>query len=76
MQRATTLLDALSDVIPARRNVGQVTYGSAISVWHGGVRRWICYLLSFLRIHRPDCELCSSRETCWVEVKKRLEDLR
>src|ERR1039458_651914 len=32
-----------------------------------------CYLLSLLRIHRPDCELCNAREKYGVEMQKRLE---
>jgi len=34
-----------------------------------------CYLLSLLRIHRPDCELCNAREEYGVELRKRLEEL-
>jgi len=34
-----------------------------------------CYLLSLLRIHRPDCELCQAREKYGVEMRKRLEEL-
>ena len=34
-----------------------------------------CYLLSLLRIHRPDCELCKALETCGDEMRKRLEEL-
>ena len=34
-----------------------------------------CYLLSLLRIHRPDCGLCKARETCGDEMRKRLEEL-
>ena len=34
-----------------------------------------CYLLSFLRIHRPDCEHCNARETCGNLMRKRLEEL-
>ena len=34
-----------------------------------------CYLLSLLRIQHPDCELCNARETCGVEMRKRLEEL-
>ena len=34
-----------------------------------------CYLLSLLRIHRPDCELCNAREEYGVEMRKRLEEL-
>lgn len=41
--------------------------------------RWVvnlkCYLLSLLRIHRPDCELCNAREQYGVEMRKRLEEL-
>ena len=41
----------------------------------GGVKRWICYLLSLLRLHSPECEHCGACEGCWVEIKKRLDDL-
>lgn len=34
-----------------------------------------CYLLSLLRIHRPDCDLCNAREKYGVELRKRLEEL-
>ena len=34
-----------------------------------------CYLLSLLRMHRPDCKLCKARETCGAEMRKRLEEL-
>jgi len=34
-----------------------------------------CYLLSLLRIHRPDCEVCNAREKYGVEMRKRLEEL-
>jgi hypothetical protein len=34
-----------------------------------------CYLLSLLRIHHPDCELCNARETRGDEMRKRLEEL-
>jgi pyruvate formate-lyase activating enzyme-like uncharacterized protein len=34
-----------------------------------------CYLLSLLRIHHPDCEICSAREKYGVEMRKRLEEL-
>jgi hypothetical protein len=34
-----------------------------------------CYLLSRLRIHRPDCEHCKAREEYGVEMRKRLEEL-
>ncbi len=40
------------------------------------LRRWACYLFSFLRIHSPTCEHCNIRDTHWVEVKKQLEELR
>jgi hypothetical protein len=40
------------------------------------LRRWACYLFSLLRIHSPNCEYCNIRDTCWVDVKKRLEELR
>jgi hypothetical protein len=34
-----------------------------------------CRLLSLLRIHRPDCEVCTAREKYGVEMRKRLEEL-
>jgi hypothetical protein len=34
-----------------------------------------CYLSSLLRIHHPDCEVCSAREKYGVEMRKRLEEL-
>ena len=41
--------------------------------------RWVvnlrCYVLSLLRIHRPDCEHCQAREKCGVEMRKRLDEL-
>jgi hypothetical protein len=33
-----------------------------------------CYLLSLLRIHRPDCEHCA-RQKRGFEMRKRLEEL-
>jgi hypothetical protein len=39
------------------------------------MRRWICYLLTLLRIHSPDCEHCNAHETCWGEIRERLEEL-
>jgi len=34
-----------------------------------------CYLLSLLRIHRPDCEHCKAREKCGLEMRERLDEL-
>ena len=34
-----------------------------------------CYLSSLLRIHRPDCEHCTAREKCGLEMRERLEEL-
>ena len=34
-----------------------------------------CRLLSLLRIHHPDCEVCNARERYGVEMRKRLEEL-
>ncbi len=39
------------------------------------LRPRICYVLSLLRIHRPDCEHCMARQTCGDELRKRLEEL-
>jgi hypothetical protein len=38
-------------------------------------RRRICYLLSLLKIHSPDCEHCNARETSWSDMRKRLDEL-
>ena len=35
----------------------------------------ICHLLSFLKIHKPDCEHCAARLTCGAELRKRLQEL-
>jgi len=34
-----------------------------------------CYLLSLLRIHSPNCEVCNAREDYGLEMRKRLEEL-
>ena len=39
------------------------------------MRTRICYVLSLLGIHRPDCEHCMARLTCGNEMRKRLEEL-
>jgi hypothetical protein len=43
--------------------------------WVVNLRQRLCYLLSLLRIHRPDCEHCTARVTCWGDTLKRLEEL-
>jgi hypothetical protein len=35
----------------------------------------ICYLLSLVRLHSPDCERCNAHETHGDEMRKRLEEL-
>ena len=35
----------------------------------------MCYLLSLLRIHQPDCEHCNADQTCGEQMRKRLEEL-
>jgi hypothetical protein len=35
----------------------------------------MCYVLSLLRIHSPDCEHCMAHLTCGNELRKRLEEL-
>jgi hypothetical protein len=35
----------------------------------------ICYVLSLLRIHSPECKHCIARLTCGNELRKRLEEL-
>jgi hypothetical protein len=37
--------------------------------------RWVCYLLSLLSIHSPDCEHYNAHGTRWDEIQKRLEEL-
>ena len=39
------------------------------------LRPRVCYVLSLLRIHSPDCEHCMARLTCGDELRKRLEQL-
>ena len=34
-----------------------------------------CRLLSFLKLHQPDCDLCKARETCGLDMRRRLEEL-
>jgi hypothetical protein len=35
----------------------------------------ICYLLSLLRIHNPDCKHCMAHLTCGNELRRRLQEL-
>ena len=37
------------------------------------LRPHICYLLSVLRVHNPDCKHCN--EMCGYEMRQRLEEL-
>ena len=39
------------------------------------LRAQLCYVLSLLRIHSPDCEHCMARLTCGADLRKRLEEL-
>jgi hypothetical protein len=39
------------------------------------LRAQLCYVLSLLRIHSPDCEHCMARLTCGDDLRKRLEEL-
>ena len=39
------------------------------------LRPQICYLLSLLRIHSPDCKHCMAQLTCGNELRRRLEEL-
>jgi len=43
--------------------------------WVVDLRVWICSLLTLLRIHSLDCEHCNARATCWIETRKRIEEL-
>ena len=54
--------------------------GRAYSI--GGVRRLVtlgerlCYVLTLLKMHRPDCERCHCLPECWGDqLRKRLQDL-
>ena len=45
--------------------------------WVVNLRRWICNLLTFLRIHTPDCEHCNpGGRQGGEDMRKRLEELR
>src|SRR5579864_9778300 len=39
------------------------------------LRPRICYVLSLLRIHNPDCRHCAAHLICGNELRKRLEEL-
>ena len=39
------------------------------------LRQRICFLLSMLRIHSPDCVHCNARQTCWDDTVRRLNEL-
>ena len=40
-------------------------------------RSWLCHLLSFAKLHRPDCEHCNALWKCrGFDMRKRLEELR
>jgi hypothetical protein len=39
------------------------------------LRRWICRLLSLLRIHSPNCKHCMARRAYGDQLRKRLEEL-
>jgi hypothetical protein len=47
--------------------------------WTESPARWVvnlkCYLLSLLKLHSPDCELCNAREKYGEEMRRRLEEL-
>ena len=44
--------------------------------WVMKLRRLLCNALSFVRMHRPDCEHCNSVEECWgIDMRKRLQEL-
>ncbi len=46
-----------------------------LEIQSGGRQSRICYVLSLLRIHSPDCEQCNARQTSGDEIRKRLEEL-
>jgi hypothetical protein len=39
------------------------------------LRARICYLLSILKLHRPDCEHCAARLACGIAIRERLTEL-
>jgi len=39
------------------------------------LRRRICYVLTLLRIHSPNCKHCNVHETRGDEIRRRLEEL-
>jgi hypothetical protein len=39
------------------------------------LRPRICYVLSLLRVHSPDCKHCVAHLTCGDELRKRLDEL-
>jgi hypothetical protein len=39
------------------------------------LRPRICYLLSLVRLHSPDCERCNAQEARGDEMRRRLEEL-
>jgi hypothetical protein len=50
-------------------------FRARLARWVVNFRRWICSLLSLLRIHSPDCERCMARQAYGNELRKRLEEL-
>jgi hypothetical protein len=52
------------------RSLIAVEVGVAVNL-----RRRICYLLSLLRIHRPNCKHCAACLTCGTELRERLQEL-
>jgi hypothetical protein len=39
------------------------------------LRSRICYVLSILRIHRPDCRHCAAQLACGIAIRERLAEL-
>ena len=50
-------------------------FRARLARWVVNFRRWICSLLSLLRIHSPDCKRCMARQAYGNELRKRLEEL-
>jgi hypothetical protein len=42
---------------------------------HQNLESRICYVLSLLRIHTPECKHCMARQTYGNELRKRLQEL-
>lgn len=65
----------MPDLLLLGADVGRLRKETNAARWVVNLRDRICYLMSRLKIHNPDCANCNARETCWGEMRKRLEEL-